>query len=173
MIEEPLLFQWNHKGMDLEDTGHSKMALCDNAVMRWQTMSREDPLLLQHVPLGRLGMTGVTSTWPNPLCSVIDQFSSLWVITSQSIWLLENYDNDTCIVSVTAEMLFCHMLKVLVIWVHYIHDRILSNNAVTEKKDSQNGSPRRVVWSSVTQLSMELHFGATLQGRPVSKQKNR
>ncbi len=24
MIEEPLLVQWNHKGMGLEDTGHSK-----------------------------------------------------------------------------------------------------------------------------------------------------
>ncbi len=32
---------------------------------------------------------------------------------------------------------------------------------------TQNGSHRRAVWSSVTQLSMELDFGATLQGRAV------
>ena len=30
---------------------------------------------------------------------------------------------------------------------------------------------RRAIWSSVTQLSMEPHFGATLQWRAVSKQK--
>ncbi len=29
-----------------------------------------------------------------------------------------------------------------------------------EKKESQNGSPRRAIWLSVTQLSLELHFGA-------------
>ncbi len=39
------------------------------------------------------------------------------------------------------------------------------------KKDSQNGSPRRIDWSSETQLSMKLHFGATLQGGAVSEQK--
>ncbi len=32
-----------------------------------------------------------------------------------------------------------------------------------KKKESQNGSPtRRAVWSSVTQLSMELHFAKTV-----------
>ena len=39
-----------------------------------------------------------------------------------------------------------------------------------KKKESRNGSPRKAVWSSVTQLSLELHFGATLQGRAVSEQ---
>ena len=38
-----------------------------------------------------------------------------------------------------------------------------------EKKESQNGSPRKAVWLFVAQLSMELHFGATLQGRVVSE----
>ncbi len=32
--------------------------------------------------------------------------------------------------------------------------------AYTEKKKSQNGSLRRAIWLSVTQLSVELHFGA-------------
>ena len=47
---------------------------------------------------------------------------------------------------------------------------IIGQDTHWEKKESQNGSHRRAVWSSVTQLSMEPHFGATLQGRAVSKQ---
>ncbi len=43
----------------------------------------------------------------------------------------------------------------------------------TAKKESQNGSPRRAIWLSVTQLSMELHFGATLYRRAVSEAKKR
>ena len=35
------------------------------------------------------------------------------------------------------------------------------------KKKSQNGSPRRAIWLSVTQLSLELHFGATIHRRAV------
>ncbi len=44
---------------------------------------------------------------------------------------------------------------------------------ITEKKREPKCSPRRAVWSSVTQLSMELQFGATIQGRAVSEQKKR
>ncbi len=40
-----------------------------------------------------------------------------------------------------------------------------------KKKENQNVSPRRAVWLSITLLSMEPHFGATLQGWAVSKQK--
>ena len=38
-------------------------------------------------------------------------------------------------------------------------------HTLRKKKESQNGSPRKAVWSSVTQLSMELHFGALLYKR--------
>ncbi len=38
-------------------------------------------------------------------------------------------------------------------------------DAAPRKKKSQNGSPRRAVWSSITQLSVELNFGA-LYNRP-------
>ena len=56
----------------------------------------------------------------------------------------------------------------------------LYGHITLRKKESQNGSPRRAIWSSVrrgtidllvlprlTQLSMELYFGATLQARAV------
>ena len=48
-----------------------------------------------------------------------------------------------------------------VIQYHHLH--------ALRKKESQNGSPGRAIWLSVTQLSMELHFCATLYRRAVSK----
>ncbi len=48
-----------------------------------------------------------------------------------------------------------------------IHKGFISHRCVQiayltlRKKESQNGPPRRAVWLSVTQLSMEPHFGAT------------
>ncbi len=44
------------------------------------------------------------------------------------------------------------------------HMKIIENtcSALRKKKESQNGSPRRAIWLSVTQLTLELHFGATL-----------
>ncbi len=40
-----------------------------------------------------------------------------------------------------------------------------------EIKESQTGSPKRAIWLSLTQLSMQLNFGATLYRRAVSEQK--
>ena len=42
----------------------------------------------------------------------------------------------------------------------------------TEKKKRAEIALLGAVWSSVTQPSMEPHFGATFQGRAVSKPKN-
>ncbi len=46
-----------------------------------------------------------------------------------------------------------------------------SLSCTEKKKESQNGSPRGAIWLSVTQLSLELHFCATLHRRAVSEQK--
>ncbi len=46
-------------------------------------------------------------------------------------------------------------------------------NHIEKKKESQNGSSRRAIWLFVTQLSLELHFGAALHRRAVSEQMKR
>ncbi len=51
--------------------------------------------------------------------------------------------------------------------------KVLFIHAYTEKKGGQNNSPRRAVWSLVTQLSIELHFGATLSIENHSFEKKR
>ncbi len=36
------------------------------------------------------------------------------------------------------------------------------SNPTLRKEENQNGSPRIAIWLSITQLSEQLHFGATL-----------
>ncbi len=44
----------------------------------------------------------------------------------------------------------------------------LNKDCTENKKENQNGSPRRAVWSSVTQLSMELHFSSKHDAHALS-----
>ncbi len=71
-------------------------------------------------------------------------------------WLKRNFDTFQMVGESIKLLNFSMGFNIIAPYLTMLHINTLRN------RKSQNGSPRRAIWLSVTQFSLELHFGATL-----------